>query len=270
MIFDFEQTAALAEVRDLTLSGPVELTGAGLWAAVVSSGSCAAQTGADTAGPGTLILARTTLALTADAPCHLLAVRMTGTAAGSFAAALPTDLFFARGDTCPGAAELLGELRLLWQDPETQPRIQSQMVFALLCELAAADSAQTPLPALVAEAMDHIHKNYAGLYGVEELSEYLGVSKSHLVRAFGAAVGVSPGKYLTGVRINAAKRLLLHREYNLEIVASLCGFSGANYLCRVFKKETGMTPAAWRSMAASQTASGLSAEQAAREQELYI
>ena len=76
-----------------------------------------------------------------------------------------------------------------------------------------------------------------GLYGVEELSERLGVSKSHLVRTFTAAVGVPPGKYLTTVRIEAAQRLLLHREYTLDVVASLCGFSGANYLCRVFKKK---------------------------------
>ena len=270
MIFDFQQAAALAEVRDLTFSGPAELTGAGLWAAVVSSGSCSAQNGAGAAGPGDLILARGGITLTAPQPCHLLAARLTGSSATAFAAALPIEQFCARGETCPGAAELLEELYLLAQEAETPPRLKSQMVFALLCELSGADAARTPLPPLVAEAMDHIHKNYAGLYGVEELSEYLGVSKSHLVRAFGAAVGVSPGKYLTGVRIDAAKRHLLHREYSLEIVASLCGFSGANYLCRVFKKETGMTPAAWRSMTASQTFAGLSAEQAAREQELYI
>ena len=56
-------------------------------------------------------------------------------------------------------------------------------------------------------------------------------------------VGIPPGRYLTRVRVEAAQRLLLHREYTLDVVASLCGFSGANYLCRVFKKETGQSPA---------------------------
>ena len=72
------------------------------------------------------------------------------------------------------------------------------------------------------------------------------MSKSHLTRVFTAAVGVPPGRYRTSVRIEAAMKLLLHREYSLDVVASLCGFSGANYLCRVFKKETGQTPAQWR------------------------
>ena len=120
------------------------------------------------------------------------------------------------------------------------------------------------------KSIEDIRANYAGLYGVEELSERLGVSKSHLVRTFTAAIGVPPGRYLTTVRIEAAQRLLLHREYTLDVVASLCGFSGANYLCRVFKKETGQSPAQWRAMAGHAAQSGLSPEESLREQELYI
>ena len=68
---------------------------------------------------------------------------------------------------------------------------------------ADADSAAPALPPLVQAAIADIRANYAGLYGVEELSERLGVSKSHLVRTFTAAIGVPPGRYLTTVRIEA-------------------------------------------------------------------
>lgn len=270
MIFNFEQIASVGEVQDLALTRPVQLSGAGLWVALVSSGSCAAR--ADmlfAAQPGDLILGRGGVSLCAEAACHVLAARLCGSAAVAFAAALPTDPFLARGETCPAAAELLERLMQAEQQAEPFPQVKSQLAYALLCELAGADAADAALPPLVAEALANIRQNYAGLYGVEELSEQLGVSKSHLVRTFRAAMGISPGKYLTAVRIDAAKRLLLHREYSLEIVASLCGFSGANYLCRVFKKETGYTPAAWRAMT-MQAGSGLSAEEAAREQALYV
>ena len=136
--------------------------------------------------------------------------------------------------------------------------------------LAFAQSAAPALPPLVAAAIEDIRRNYAGLYGVEELSERLGVSKSHLVRAFTAALGVSPGRYLTSVRIEAAMRLLLHREYTLDVIASLCGFSGANYLCRVFKKTTGRSPTQWRAMAGRSALPELSPEQQRLEQELFI
>ena len=94
----------------------------------------------------------------------------------------------------------------------------------------------------MSRALAAVQQNYAGLYGVEELSAQLGVTKSHLIRVFRAAMGMPPGQYLTAVRIEAAKQLLAHREYPLEVVASLCGFSGANYLCRVFRKATGPPP----------------------------
>ena len=81
---------------------------------------------------------------------------------------------------------------------------------------------------------------------VEELAAELGVSKSHLVRVFHQTLGVTPGRYLTDTRVEAARQLLA-RGHSLEVVATLCGFSGANYLCKVFKKVTGMSPAQFRS-----------------------
>ena len=86
------------------------------------------------------------------------------------------------------------------------------------------------------------------------MSEQLGVTKSHLVRVFKQEIGVPPGKYLTNIRIEAVKSLLLSDEYNLETIAGLTGFSGANYLCRVFKREVGVSPAAWRAAAAPRRA----------------
>ena len=283
MLFDWNAIAAPASVQDLQLSSGLTLSGEGLWVCLVSSGKCTASVpgaGPSPAGAalilppqsvpaGHLILSRAPLALApAEADtCHLLCVQLTGQAAGQFLSGLRELPFLAKGDSCPAAAELMDRLA---EEKETHSRARSQLAYALLCELADADSAAPALPPLVQAAIEDIRANYAGLYGVEELSERLGVSKSHLVRTFTAAIGVPPGRYLTTVRIEAAQRLLLHREYTLDVVASLCGFSGANYLCRVFKKETGQSPAQWRAMAGHAAQSGLSPEESLREQELYI
>ena len=283
MLFDWNAVAAPASVQDLQLSSVLTLSGEGLWVCLVSSGRCTASVpgaGPSPAGAalilppqtvpaGHLILSRAPLALApaqADT-CHLLCVQLTGQAAGQFLSGLRELPFLAKGGSCPAAAELMDRLA---EEKETHSRTRSQLAYALLCELADADSAAPALPPLVQAAIEDIRANYAGLYGVEELSERLGVSKSHLVRTFTAAIGVPPGRYLTTVRIEAAQRLLLHREYTLDVVASLCGFSGANYLCRVFKKETGQSPAQWRAMAGHAAQSGLSPEESLREQELYI
>ena len=281
MIFDWSATAALAAVQNIQPEAPLTLSGEGLWVCLVSSGTCTASL--DDIGPspagsalilppqnapaGHLILSRSPLTLTPAGACHLLCLQLTGQAALQFLAGLPELPFLARGETCPAAAELMGRLT---EERDASGRVRSQLAFALLCELSDADSAAPALPPLVAAAIEDIRRNYAGLYGVEELSERLGVSKSHLVRAFTAALGVSPGRYLTNVRIEAAMRLLLHREYTLDVIASLCGFSGANYLCRVFKKTTGQSPTQWRAMAGRSALPELSPEQQRLEQELFI
>lgn len=281
MLFDWNVVAAPSSVQDLQLSAPLTLSGEGLWVCLVSSGKCTASVpgaGPSPAGAalilppqsvpaGHLILSRAPLSLVPESACHLLCVQLTGQAAEQFLAGLSEMPFLARGETCPAAAELMGRLA---EERDASERVRSQLAFALLCELSDADSAAPALPPLVAAAIEDIRRNYAGLYGVEELSERLGVSKSHLVRAFTAALGVSPGRYLTNVRIEAAMRLLLHREYTLDVIASLCGFSGANYLCRVFKKTTGQSPTQWRAMAGRSALPELSPEQQRLEQELFI
>ncbi|MGN0984183.1 MAG: helix-turn-helix transcriptional regulator [Gemmiger sp.] len=244
MLFFCNQYAAAAETRELRGDAAARLAGEGLWVGVLSSGSC--LLGELLGHGGDILLGEGPCVLEPQQPCHLLAVRLTGQCAGDVCrAAGPAH--WAGGEACPGAAELIAALCGSGEKDDRLP-------FALLCALAHADEAVHRLPPLVAAALAAMRGNYMELYGVEELSEQLGVSKSHLVRVFSAEMGITPGRFLTQTRLEAAKQLLLENEHTLETIAGLCGFSGANYLCRVFKRETGMTPAAWRAAATPVTA----------------
>lgn len=177
-------------------------------------------------------------------PCHLYGAVLEGQAASEICTGLQEPLLLATTH-CPDVPGAL--YRIATSAAAALPKHQqSAAAYSLLCRLAQVHQGREVFSPLVAQAVAEIRHHYAEVYGVEELAAQLGVSKSHLVRSFTGAVGISPGKYLTAVRLEAAKALLMHREYNLEVVASLCGFSGANYLCKVFKKATGQTPAAWR------------------------
>ena len=240
MIFEPEIYCSCAQTVELDGTAPETLNGPGLWVGVLSRGECLLDGGERTGHSGDVLLGTAPLVLTPQCDCHLLAARLTGYCAEAYLLRLGASRW-ADGASCPGAAELLAQL----ESGGTAP-----MAYALLCAVGKADETARPLPPLVAEALEAIRQNYMALYGVEELSEQLGVTKSHLVRAFKQALGVPPGKYLTSVRIEAVKTLLLSDEYNLEMIAGLTGFSGANYLCRVFKREVGVSPAAWRAAAA--------------------
>lgn len=240
MIFEPESYCACAQSVELDGNAPRTLGGTGLWVGVLSRGECLLQGQEMTGRSGDILLGAAPLELVPQTDCHLVAVRLTGYCTETYLLRLGAARW-ADGASCPGAAELIAQLH---------GGGSAAMAYALLCALAKADETARPLPALVSEAVAAIRQNYMALYGVEELSEQLGVTKSHLVRVFKQALGVPPGKYLTGVRIEAVKSLLLTDEYNLEMIAGLTGFSGANYLCRVFKREVGVTPAAWRAAAA--------------------
>ena len=202
MIYSPSTTAALGIVEDAQPEEPLTLRGEGLWVCLVSSGKCVVSLSdlelmpagsalllpPQNAAAGHLVLSRGPLTLAPENECHLLCVQLTGQAAEQFLAGLSEMPFLARGETCPAAAELMGRLA---EERDASERVRSQLAFALLCELSDADSAAPALPPLVAAAIEDIRRNYAGLYGVEELSERLGVSKSHLASA--APPGVHAG-----------------------------------------------------------------------------
>ena len=188
MIYAPSTTAALGVVEDVQPETPLTLRGEGLWVCLISSGKCVvslSETGAapggsalllppQSAAAGHLVLSRGPLTLAPENECHLLCVQLTGQAAEQFLGGLSEMPFLARGETCPAAAELMGRLS---EEQDASERVRSQLAFALLCELSDADSAAPALPPLVAAAIEDIRRNYAGLYGVEELSERLGLQE---------------------------------------------------------------------------------------------
>jgi AraC-like DNA-binding protein len=98
------------------------------------------------------------------------------------------------------------------------------------------------LPPLVESAIAIIQEEFPFLEGLDELAERLEVSKAHLIRTFTKKTGISPGKYITRVRIEYAKLLLQDEESSISYVAESSGFANANYFAKVFRRETGMSP----------------------------
>ena len=71
--------------------------------------------------------------------------------------------------------------------------------------------------------------------------------RSVLSRSFSAAVyGISPHKYLTDVRIAAAKEMLWESTIPLAEIAEKCGFGSQQYFNDTFKKTVGISPGRYR------------------------
>ena len=79
---------------------------------------------------------------------------------------------------------------------------------------------------------------------LEATATELGAHPSHLVRAFTRRHGLPPHRYLTGRRVDRARRLLLAGMPPADVVAAV-GFYDQAHLTRHFRRLLGTTPAAY-------------------------
>lgn len=124
--------------------------------------------------------------------------------------------------------------------------LASSHAYTMLTSLRSLASGARPagggLSPLAESAVAIIQEEFPFLEGMDELAQRLEVSKAHLIRTFTRAVGISPGKYLTHVRVEYAKLLLGDEDVSITYVAEAAGFANANYFAKVFRRETGMSP----------------------------
>lgn len=74
------------------------------------------------------------------------------------------------------------------------------------------------------------------------IADAIPVSINHMSAVFKRETGETVTDFLTKVRMMHAKRLLLNPMYKVYEIASLVGYTDANYFAKVFKKSTGLSP----------------------------
>ena len=98
----------------------------------------------------------------------------------------------------------------------------------------------------VATAVKFIKKNYSNPITIEDIIECTGLSKRGIEKAFEKHLGRSPASELRRVRLNEAKRLLAETDEKIDSIALECGYSNNSNLSCAFRRDTGMSPRAYR------------------------
>ncbi len=80
-----------------------------------------------------------------------------------------------------------------------------------------------------------------------ELSRRLGVSDRTLSRICHRAFAQSPMKLYRNIRLRSARNLLFYSELSIREIGLACGFSHPSVFSRVFRKQFGKSPRAFRS-----------------------
>ena len=95
----------------------------------------------------------------------------------------------------------------------------------------------------IKDSVDYLLNNYGDRnIKISELSKISNMSQKHFRRIFCNLYGKNPSEFLTGIRIEKAKMLLLYTEKNITETALLCGFSDVYSFSHCFKKHTGVSP----------------------------
>ncbi len=100
----------------------------------------------------------------------------------------------------------------------------------------------TNLPSLAELIKNYLDENISQKITLDDISNTLNISKSHIERLFVEKYNTSPLKYFSERKMNYAHHLLMDTDYTLTEIADALSFGDAKYLSKCIKNYSGLTP----------------------------
>jgi len=110
-------------------------------------------------------------------------------------------------------------------------------------QLSAQIAEREPLRDLQMWIADHPHADLS----VDALARRAAMSPRNFCRVFGREIGMTPGRFVERVRLEAARRLLEESARSIPEVAVACGFGTAETMRLAFHRALGVSPKTYRS-----------------------
>lgn len=99
---------------------------------------------------------------------------------------------------------------------------------------------------MIQKAKEFIDRRFKENITLEEVADYVNLTPFYFSKIFKEKMGVTFIDYMTDVRINFAKKEMIHSKKSVKEICFNCGYNDPNYFSRVFKKKTGETPKDFR------------------------
>jgi AraC-like DNA-binding protein len=106
---------------------------------------------------------------------------------------------------------------------------------------------QTAEPPVITRAKQFIHEHQGEDLSLGQVAKAVNTSTFYFCKMFKKATGVNFTDYLSRVRIEKAKNLLLNPNLRISEIAYEVGFQSLTHFNRVFKKIVGQSPTEYRS-----------------------
>ena len=102
--------------------------------------------------------------------------------------------------------------------------------------------------ALVLKVANYVRQHISDTITTEKIAEALFLSRGYLSTTFKKKTGMSLSNYITSIKIEEAKRLLLSTDKSMSQISAYLGFSSQSHFSSVFQKYEGQTPSNYRSV----------------------
>jgi AraC-like DNA-binding protein/ligand-binding sensor protein len=101
-------------------------------------------------------------------------------------------------------------------------------------------------PPMITKAKEFIQQNQSEDLSLEQVAKAVNTSTFYFCKMFKKATGINFTDYLSRVRIEKAKNLLLNPNLRVSEIAYEVGFQSLTHFNRVFKKIVGQSPSEYR------------------------
>ncbi|MEV6926554.1 AraC family transcriptional regulator [Dactylosporangium sp. NPDC051485] len=102
--------------------------------------------------------------------------------------------------------------------------------------------------ARIQRVVDFMHENIGEPLTISDLARVVSFSKFHFTRVFQRVTGMSPGRFLSAIRLEEAKRLLLTTSLKITDISLSVGYTSVGTFSSRFTRSVGLTPTAYRQL----------------------
>ena len=113
-------------------------------------------------------------------------------------------------------------------------------------------------PPMITKAKEFIHKHHGEDLSLPQVAQFANVNPFHFCKLFKRATGLTFTKFLSRVRVESARNLLVNPQLRVSEVAYEVGFQSLTHFNRVFQKLLGQSPTEYRLKVQNGDKAGLS------------
>lgn len=99
---------------------------------------------------------------------------------------------------------------------------------------------------LLDKVLAYMDQHRAEPFSLEEMAESLGMSHQYICRIFNKMMHTTPGAYLTQLRLQKAKEMLIGTSLSIAEVGRAAGFPAHSYFGLLFRQQENMSPSEYR------------------------